>query len=180
MPKATSKEGVGDIDFVWGKQNYETGQGYGFEHIIDGRTRKNKIDGEDFMRTLPETFENGVVTKGDKLHPNRIYIEDPKNKISLEPTWKGKSRNWMLTAFKQNKADSKRLSSFVPGSDITPKEGSYSTSRLTSANNIISPSQSNLNPTTPRTQQNSQIPPLESEEDWLKRLRRQRQRRGLF
>ena len=83
VPKATSKEGVGDIDFVWGKQNYETGQGYGFEHIIDGRTRKNKIDGEDFMRTLPETFENGVVTKGDKLHPNRIYIEDPKNKISL-------------------------------------------------------------------------------------------------
>ena len=41
VPKATSKEGVGDIDFVWGKQDYETGQGYGFEHIIDGRTRKN-------------------------------------------------------------------------------------------------------------------------------------------
>ena len=126
------------------------------------------------MRTLPGTFEKGVVTKGDKLHPDRIYIEDPKNKISLEPTWNGKSRNWMLTAFKQNKADSKRLSSFVPGSDIAPKEGSYSTSRLTSANNIIPPVQQNLNP-------NSQtIRNKLSHNAWLEELKRKRRRRGMF
>ena len=55
-----------------------------------------------------------------------------------------------------------------------------STGTFENAKNIIPSSQNNLNPTKPRTQQNKQIPTLESEEDWLKRLRRQRQRRGLF
>ena len=76
----------------------------------------------------------------------------------------------MLTAFKQNKADSKRLSSFVPGSDIAPKEGSYSTSRLTSANNIIPPVQQNLNPSSQTIQK-----PL-SHNAWLEELRRRRKK----
>ena len=172
VPNATYKEGIENIDFVWGKQDYNTGKGYGLEHIIDGRTRKNKIDGVEFVKSLPETYQKGLVSKGDKLHPERMYIEDPKNKISIEKSWNGKKRNWMLTAFKQNKADSKRLSSFVPGSDITPKEGSYSTSRLTSANNMIPNQNQNLNPQV--ATQAIQAP--KSHQDWLDWLRKKRRR----
>lgn len=46
---------------IWGKQNLQTGEGCCLEHIIDGRTRKNKVDGVDFVKKLPETIENGVV-----------------------------------------------------------------------------------------------------------------------
>ena len=53
VPKAVNKKGIGDIDFVWGEQDYNTGKGYGLEHIIDGRQRKNKIDGAEYVKTLP-------------------------------------------------------------------------------------------------------------------------------
>ncbi len=144
VPDAFHKEGIGDVDLVWGKQNPATGEGYGLEHIIDGRTRKNKVDGVDFVKNLPETIENGVVTK-DSLHPNNLYIEDFNNKIGIPNNWKGKSRNWVLTAHPQNKSASKRLAAFAPQLS-KPHSGSRSnfTAELTADNNIIPNNQPNL------------------------------------
>ena len=113
VPKAIKKRGIGDIDFVYGKQDYNTGQGYGLEHIIDGRTRKNKIEGEAFVKKIPNTINKGVLTK-DELHPSNIYIEDVNNKVVIPTDWHGKKRNWVLTAYPQNKSASKRLAANSP------------------------------------------------------------------
>ena len=174
VPKATSKEGVGDIDFVWGKQDYETGQGYGFEHIIDGRTRKNKIDGEEFIRTLPETFENGTITK-DARYPDNVYIEDLDNKIALPNNFLGKPRNWVLTAHLQNKSARKRLAASAPMSkpNVDSRYSNFTT-ELTADNNIIPQVQQNLNPSS-QTIRNKL-----SHNAWLEELKRKRRRRGMF
>lgn len=157
VPKAFSKEGIGDIDLVWGKQDYQAGQGYGLEHIIDGRIRKNKIDGEKFVKGLPETFDNGVVTT-DSLHPGNIYIEDLNNKIGIPQDWNGKPRNWVITAHPQNKSASKRLAANSPLSKPDDNSRSYFTTELTADNNIIP----------------DNIPKLNSFDEWLKKLRRNR------
>ncbi len=158
VPKAFNKEGIGDVDLVWGKQNYQTGQGYGLEHIIDGRNRKNKIDGEKFVRGLSETFENGIVTP-DKLHINNSNIEDLNTKIAIPNNWNGKPRNWVLTAHPQNKSASKRLAADIPKLSKPRSDGrSYFTTELTTDNNII--------PEKPSS--------LKSFEDWLKEVKRKR------
>ena len=172
VPKAINKEGVGDIDFIYGKQDYNTGQGYGLEHIIDGRTRKNKIDGVEYVKSLPETFRNGIVKKDNK-YPNNNYIEDLNNKIAIPDNWLGKKRNWMLTAHPQNKSASKRLAADAPMSkpNVDSRYTDFTT-ELTADNNIIQNSKSNLNP----SQQSIQKPL--SHNEWLEELRRRRKKLG--
>ena len=159
VPKAFNKDGIGDVDLVWGKQDYQTGQGYGFEHIIDGRNRKNKIDGDKFVRGLPETFENGVVTNSIE-HPENLYLEDLNNKIAIPKDYNGKPRNWVLTAHPQNKSASKRLAASAPQLSKPHSSGRSNnfTTELTADNNIIPDKPSYLN----------------SFEDWLKEVRRKR------
>ena len=170
VPKATNKEGIGDIDFVYGKQDYNTGQGYGLEHIIDGRTRKNKIDGVEYVKSLPETFNNGVVTR-DNRYPNHNYIEDLGSKIAIPNNWLGKERNWVLTAHPQNKSASKRLAASAPMSkpNVDSRYNNFTT-ELTADNNIITNSNSNLNPS-----QSSIQKPL-SHNEWLEELKRRRKK----
>ncbi len=170
VPKATKKRGIGDIDFVYGKQDYNTGQGYGIEHIIDGRTRKNKIEGESFVKKIPNTINKGVLTK-DELHPSNIYIEDVNNKIAIPTDWHGKKRNWVLTAYPQNKSASKRLAADAPMSkpNVDSRYTDFTT-ELTADNSIIQNSNSNLNP----SQQSIQKPL--SHNEWLEELKRRRKK----
>ena len=135
VPNAVSKEGVGDIDLVWGKQDYDTGLGYGFDHIIDRRTSQ-KIDADKFIRNLPETFKNGQITNSPKFE-NRKIIEDVNNAIIVAKDWHDKPRNWVVSAYKQNKSARKRLMPSSPLSNITPENGTNSISGLTANNNII-------------------------------------------
>lgn len=146
VPKAFRKEGIGDVDLVWGKQNYQTGQGYGLEHIIDGRNRKNKVDGENFVRGLPETFENGIKTNSIE-HPEKLYLEDLNNKIAIPQDYHGKPRNWVLTAHPQNKSASKRLAASAPQLSKLRSSGRSNnfTTELTADNNIIPDKQSDFN-----------------------------------
>ena len=180
VPKAISKEGVGDIDFVWGKQNYEIGQGYGLEHIIDGRVRKNKIAGETFVKQIPNTIKKGVLTQ-DELHPSNIYVEDVNNKVVIPNNWQGKPRNWLLTAFPQNKSASKRLAADAPMSkpNVDSRYTNFTT-ELTADNNIIPQKSQPFNNSTNQSSSIQPVPPPEPREDWLERLKRERRRRGWF
>jgi len=144
VPKAFYKEGIGDIDLVWGKHDYKTGKGYGLEHII-ARRKAQGIDTDQFLKEMPDTIKNGVITTDPKF-PTRKYIEDPNKKISVELSWNEKDRKWIVTAFNQNKSASKRLMNNAPLSNITPENGTRSISGLTADNNIITDSAENLNP----------------------------------
>ena len=109
VPAAFYKEGIGDVELVWGKGGAD---GYGLAHIIDQR-KKYGVDLNQFFKSLPETIKNGIVTKDPKF-PTKRYIENPKNKIAIALDWNEKDRRWVVTAFTQNKSASKRLAASVP------------------------------------------------------------------
>ena len=86
----------------------------------------------------------------------------------------------MTSAYYLEEAPSQASAGFRTYDQIHSDKQLFPLSDLQKSNNIIPSSQNNLNPTTSGTQPNKQFPTLESEEEWLKRLRRQRQRRGFF
>ena len=137
-------------------------------------TRKNKINGVEYVKSLPETFDNGVVTR-DNRYPNHNYIEDFDSKIAISNNWLGKKRNWVLTAHPQNKSASKRLAASAPMSkpNVDSRYNDFTT-ELTADNNIIQNSNSNLNPS-----QSSIQKPL-SHNEWLEELKRRRKKLGLW
>ena len=84
--------------------------------------------------------------------------------------WKGKGRNWILTAYPQNKFSSKRLAADAPMSkpNVDSRYSNFTT-ELTADNNIIQNSNSNLNPQAQRSL---------TFDEWLEELKRQRKKRG--
>ena len=142
VPDAFNKKGIGKTDLVWGQDGE---LGYGMAHFIEKR-QKQKIDIDDFLKSLPETIDNGIVTQNDTLHPNNKYIEDLKNKIAIVTDWYGKPRNWVITAHRQNKSAAKRLMVSAPASNLSPEKGANSISRLAADEAIINDNSKNVNP----------------------------------
>ena len=92
VPRAIHKEGIGDIDFVYGKGG-ETG--YGLAHIAEKH-------GEEILKEIPSLIENGTVDNTQKnLGRSFIYSEDKKIVISF--TLFNKKRTWLLTAYTLDK-----------------------------------------------------------------------------
>lgn len=94
VPAAVHKEGVGDIDFVWGEDGP---QGYGLAHIIERRNDEG-FDGEEFVRTLPKIIKEGQVEyRHQKM--GRLYIHSKDKNVVIRLDWNGIERNWLATAF---------------------------------------------------------------------------------
>lgn len=95
VPKAFYKEGIGDIDLVWGKSGKK---GYGLAHIISQRT-DDGLDGIEFAKRLPEIIKNGVIEKNPK-QPNIAFIRNDDNSALVKLIWDENKRKWLVTAFK--------------------------------------------------------------------------------
>ena len=124
------KEGLGDIDLVWGKiTDAENHKGYGLAHILDKRTaefmqeglseREAKAKAEAFAKNeIPNIFENGEVIK----KPNEaVRIETDKYKLILKQNWEGEptQNKWLVTAyFKKEKEPSISTDSFTKGETL--------------------------------------------------------------
>lgn len=124
------KEGLGDIDLVWGKiTDTENHKGYGLAHILDKRTaefmqeglseREAKAKAEAFAKNeIPNIFENGEVIK----KPNEaVRIETDKYKLILKQNWEGEptQNKWLVTAyFKKEKEPSISTDSFTKGETL--------------------------------------------------------------
>ena len=142
VPDAFNKKGIGKTDLVWGQDGE---LGYGMAHFIEKR-QKQKIDIDEFLKSLPETIDNGIVTQNDPRHPNNKYIEDITNKIAIATDWYGKPRNWIVTAHRQNKSAAKRLTVSAPTSNLSPEKGANSISRLAADKSIINDNSKKVNP----------------------------------
>ena len=64
-------------------------------------------------------------------------MTNSKNAIVVSTDWKKKPRNWVISAYKQNKSARKRLMPGAPLSNIAPENGTNSISGLTANDNII-------------------------------------------
>ncbi|EPY3961223.1 PBECR2 nuclease fold domain-containing protein [Campylobacter upsaliensis] len=85
------KEGLGEIDLVWGDENF------GLRHIID----KHGDEFEDIAAELDEIIAKGVLEKGE--HRYFIKHNDYRGMIALD--YKGKESNaWILTLYKDKSA----------------------------------------------------------------------------
>ncbi|ELF7015574.1 DUF3519 domain-containing protein [Campylobacter upsaliensis] len=99
------KEGLGEIDLVWGDKNY------GLEHIL------NKHGGEfkNLAKELSEAVENGKIVKDDK---GRLRLEYENKIVGIKDNWKGeKTAHWVVTAYvkKEKEASLYTSASFTKG-----------------------------------------------------------------
>jgi len=90
---AIQKDGIGDIDFVWGKEgtkakNYE--DGFGLAKIF-------KKHGVELVNKLPQIIREGQIV--DSGIPGRTYVEIPQYRAVIRLDWDNQNKKWLLTAF---------------------------------------------------------------------------------
>ncbi|MGN8505291.1 DUF3519 domain-containing protein [Helicobacter pylori] len=105
------KEGLGDIDLVWGNKDY------GLEHILKRREKQAKNQGLNeqqakeyamsVVKTIPE-----VINKGVKVERNgRVAIEYENIRVGLKDNWKGEKlpNHWVITGYEKRLENSESL-----------------------------------------------------------------------
>ncbi|AZP95457.1 hypothetical protein CYK58_04275 [Helicobacter pylori] len=117
------KEGLGDIDLVWGNKDY------GLEHILKRREDQalnngiNEQQAKEYamrvVKTIPEVIEKGV-----KVERNgRIAIEYENIRVGLKDNWKGEKlpNHWVITSYeKLENSESLYTSPLITKSEILP------------------------------------------------------------
>ncbi|MDL0104305.1 PBECR2 nuclease fold domain-containing protein [Campylobacter felis] len=87
VKNAFYKEGLGDIDLVWGDENF------GLKHILT----KHGGEFENLAKELSEAVENGKIVKDDK---GRLRLEYENKIVGIKDNWKGeKTAHWVVTAY---------------------------------------------------------------------------------
>ncbi|MFB1301095.1 DUF3519 domain-containing protein [Helicobacter pylori] len=106
------KEGLGDIDLVWGNKDY------GLEHILKRREKQAKNQGLNeqqakeyamsVVKTIPE-----IIEKGNAITDNngRMAIEYENIRVGLKDNWKGEKlpNHWVITGYEKRLEDSESL-----------------------------------------------------------------------
>ncbi|WP_231180823.1 DUF3519 domain-containing protein, partial [Helicobacter pylori] len=121
------KEGLGDIDLVWGNKDY------GLEHILKRRIEsyiKKGLKPEfaeqralNLIRMIPEAIEKGKVGRDAQ---GRLKIETKEILVALRDNWQGeplKSR-WVITGFEKKVGNIREQAKFIDPSLIT-KDGEH-------------------------------------------------------
>ncbi|UOR82639.1 DUF3519 domain-containing protein [Helicobacter pylori] len=104
---AFHKEGLGDIDLVWGNKDY------GLEHILK-RRESDAIDkgmskeeakkyALEIINNIPNIISNGKLSKDDL---GRLKIEFKNQRVGLNDSWKGETLNnrWVITSYELNQS----------------------------------------------------------------------------
>ncbi|WP_186364428.1 DUF3519 domain-containing protein [Helicobacter pylori] len=108
---AFHKEGLGDIDLVWGTPKTKDSNGYGLVHILERRIsneiKKGLSETEakeyalEIINNIPNIISNGKLSK-DGL--GRLKIEFKNQRVGLNDSWKGETLNnrWVITSYESN------------------------------------------------------------------------------
>ncbi|MCQ2806882.1 DUF3519 domain-containing protein [Helicobacter pylori] len=103
------KEGLGDIDLVWGNKDY------GLEHILKRRESDAMDKGMskeeakkyalEIINNIPNIISNGKLSKDDL---GRLKIEFKNQRVGLNDSWKGETLNnrWVITSYELNQSRS--------------------------------------------------------------------------
>ncbi|WP_232726759.1 DUF3519 domain-containing protein, partial [Helicobacter pylori] len=128
------KEGLGDIDLVWGNKDY------GLEHILKRRIEsyikkglKPKFAEQralNLVRMMPEVIEKGKVGRDDQ---GRLKIETKDILVALRDNWQGEplKNKWVITGFEKKVGNIREQAKFIDPSLIT-KDGEHLASSLNS------------------------------------------------
>ncbi|GAA8953749.1 hypothetical protein HpSP24_04490 [Helicobacter pylori] len=104
---AFHKQGLGDIDLVWGNKDY------GLEHILK-RRESDAIDkgmskeeakkyALEIINNIPNIISDGKLSKDDL---GRLKIEFKNQRVGLNDSWKGETLNnrWVITSYELNQS----------------------------------------------------------------------------
>ncbi|WP_120804590.1 DUF3519 domain-containing protein [Helicobacter pylori] len=102
------KEGLGDIDLVWGTPKTKDSNGYGLAHILERRIsnemKKGLSETEakeyalNIVKSIPEVLEKG--TKGtDSL--GRVFVDYENKRVGLNNEWKKEKleNHWVISSY---------------------------------------------------------------------------------
>ncbi|MFP6277586.1 DUF3519 domain-containing protein [Helicobacter pylori] len=105
---AFHKEGLGDIDLVWGTPKTKDSDGYGLAHILERRIsnemKKGLSETEakkyalNIVKSIPEVLEKG--TKGtDDL--GRVFVDYGNKRVGLNNQWKKEKleNHWVISSY---------------------------------------------------------------------------------
>ncbi|WQR91295.1 DUF3519 domain-containing protein [Helicobacter pylori] len=102
------KEGLGDIDLVWGTPKTKESNGYGLAHILERRISNemkkglSETEAKEYalnvIKSIPEVLEKG--TKGtDDL--GRVFVDYGNKRVGLNNEWKKEKlpNHWVISSY---------------------------------------------------------------------------------
>ncbi|WP_369607898.1 putative barnase/colicin E5 family endoribonuclease, partial [Helicobacter trogontum] len=103
---AFHKEGLGDIDLVWGDSKK------GLAHILERRTddfikqglskEEAEAKAKEFVKEIPQIIENGEVVENAGVKTIILKDKNIEHRVGLSKGFNGKGENeWILTAYKR-------------------------------------------------------------------------------
>ncbi len=97
---AFSHSELGEIDLVWGNDNY------GLKHILEQRTEQwGETKAKAFIKRLPEIVQDSIVYKHSE---QEAVLINPKSTAIIELKYDEYDKHWLLTALRDSK-NKKRL-----------------------------------------------------------------------
>ncbi|MEJ8602386.1 DUF3519 domain-containing protein [Helicobacter pylori] len=102
------KEGLGDIDLVWGTPKTKDSNGYGLAHILERRIsnemKKGLSETEakeyalNIVKSIPEVLEKGA--KGTD-HLGRVFVDYGNKRVGLNNEWKNEKleNHWVISSY---------------------------------------------------------------------------------
>ncbi|WRA95831.1 DUF3519 domain-containing protein [Helicobacter pylori] len=106
------KEGLGDIDLVWGNKDY------GLEHILKRREKQaknqglNEAEAKEYAMSVVKTIPE-IIEKGNAITDNngRMAIEYENIRVGLKDNWKGEKlpNHWVITGYEKRLENSESL-----------------------------------------------------------------------
>ncbi|WP_165486404.1 DUF3519 domain-containing protein, partial [Helicobacter pylori] len=105
---AFHKEGLGDIDLVWGTPKTKDSNGYGLVHILERRISNEMKKGlseteakeyaVNIVKSIPEVLEKG--TKGTD-HLGRVFVDYGNKRVGLNNEWKNEKleNHWVISSY---------------------------------------------------------------------------------
>ncbi|WQR85609.1 DUF3519 domain-containing protein [Helicobacter pylori] len=106
------KEGLGDIDLVWGNKDY------GLEHILKRREKQalnngiNEAEAKDYAMSVVKTIPE-IIEKGNAITDNngRMAVEYENIRVGLKDNWKGEKlpNHWVITGYEKRLENSESL-----------------------------------------------------------------------
>ncbi|WP_120915674.1 DUF3519 domain-containing protein, partial [Helicobacter pylori] len=102
------KEGLGDIDLVWGTPKTKDSNGYGLAHILERRISNemnkglSETEAKEYamsvVKSIPEVLEKG--TKGTD-HLGRVFVDYGNKRVGLNNEWKKEKleNHWVISSY---------------------------------------------------------------------------------
>ncbi|WQX41416.1 DUF3519 domain-containing protein [Helicobacter pylori] len=102
------KEGLGDIDLVWGTPKTKDSNGYGLAHILERRISNemkrglSETEAKEYalniVKSIPEVLEKG--SKGTD-HLGRVFVDYGNKRVGLNNEWKKEKleNHWVISSY---------------------------------------------------------------------------------